>query len=123
MRILVLLFALVLFGCGAGESEKTEKAKEEVQEVMTELRRLGKISQVIGGPLKEFTKRIADDDELHRLWKKMLQSEIAPVLVAGRIEYASANIEDAIQQLLGEFVVEGEDGGLQVSVEDEQADR
>ena len=38
MRILVLLFALVLFGCGAGDSDKAEKAKEEVQEAAEQVR-------------------------------------------------------------------------------------
>lgn len=94
--------------------------REEVGEFIEEFERGKAAAARLRAPLKQFAERIADDDELHKAWREMLQSDLALIQIGGQLEYATADAGDAIREFLSQIINEQPDGSLKV--EPQEAD-
>ena len=91
-----------------------DKARAEISQHLKTFERVNEVAAALGEPLKEFSELVVAGDELHRTWKKMLTTEIALIRVAGEADYASADVGDAVRELVGRIPVETDDGRFKV---------
>lgn len=91
-----------------------DEPRSEIEEILQKMEQIKRVMNVIRKPLREFADKVADDDEIHRAWATMLRTDVAVIRVAGQIEYATADVGDAVQEFLGQVLAEKENGRLHV---------
>jgi beta-lactamase regulating signal transducer with metallopeptidase domain len=91
-----------------------EQEQEGVDEFVAMRDRLNAVAGSLRGPLHEFADKVADDDQLHQTWRQILKTDVAVVRVAERVEYATADVGDAVREFLSQILVENDNGRLYV---------
>jgi hypothetical protein len=81
----------------AGEREEIERALKKYQQTV-------RISRKLSKALKSFAAKIDDQSELEKGWRDALSTELAIVRIGGEYEYADADADAIIRELLGEVL-------------------
>ena len=91
-----------------------EESKAALVRMLDGLERVRDAAVEIREPLRAFVSQITDEDEFHRRLKEVMLTDISLVRTAGRVQYASASIKTVLDMYFGGFLVEADNGKLQV---------
>ena len=92
-----------------------DEAREEIQEHLAARDSVQAAATSLRGPLDEFADKVSDHDDVHRIWKTMLKSDLALIRVASELEYASADADEAARVFMQQILVEDDNGRLHVN--------
>ena len=91
-----------------------EQETEGVNGFLKIRHRLNDVAGSLKGPVHEFADKDDDKDPLRQMWRKILETDVAVVRVAERVECATADIDDAVREFFSQILVENENGRLYV---------